>query len=122
MEGPKIFFVHSGYKEPTEEAKELAAALRDRKIRVLIEANDGYKHVDLGIPDAKLNVEVDGIQHLTDPKQIVKDLSRGYYSMTKHGYATMHIPNEMIRPYLSEIADGLAEAAKIREHKIKVHF
>jgi hypothetical protein len=34
----------------------------------------------------------------------------------------MHIPNEMIRIHLEAIADALAEASKIREHKIRVHL
>lgn len=86
-----------------------------------MELNDKFKRVDLALPKAKLNVEVDGIQHLTDPKQIVADLARGYYSH-KLGYDTMHIPNEMIRSHLEEIASGLAEASKIREQKIHIHL
>jgi very-short-patch-repair endonuclease len=80
----------------------------------------GHKHIDLAIPKAKINVEVDGIQHLTNPAQIVADLSRGYYSH-KNGFDTMHIPNEMIRLHLGEISDALAEASKIREQKLYVH-
>jgi len=62
---------------------------------------------------------VDGIQHLTDPKQILADLGRGYYSH-KNGYDTLHIQNEMLRKHLDEIADALAEASKVRERKIHV--
>ena len=115
--------IHHGFKEPTEEAKSLRQALEKRCVKVLSEvAADGYKHIDLAIPKAKINVEIDGIQHLTDPKQIVADLARGYYSH-KLGYDTMHIPNEMIRTHLEEIAEGLAEASKIREkRKIYIHL
>ena len=84
-----------------------------------VELHDGFKTVDLAIPRAKINVEVDGIQHLTDPKQILADLGRGYYSH-KNGYDTMHIPNEMVRTHLDEIAEALAEASKMRERKIHV--
>ena len=86
-----------------------------------MELNDGYKHIDLALPDAKLNVEVDCVHHLTNPKQIVANLSRGYYS-NKLGYSTMHIPNEMIRLHLKEIASALAEASKILEQKIQIHL
>jgi len=61
------------------------------------------------------------VPNLTNPHQIVTDLSRGYYS-NKLGYSTMHIPNEMIRRHLAEIADALAEASRMLEQKIKVHL
>lgn len=106
---------------PTKEAAALKGALEKHGLRVYQELDDGHKTIDLAIPRAKLNVEVDGIQHLTDPKQIVADLSRGYYSH-KNGYDTMHIPNEMVRLHLDTISKALSEAAKIRERKIFVHL
>ena len=106
---------------PTKEALDLKKALEDRGVRVYKELDDGHKHIDLAIPKAKLNLEIDGIQHLTNPNQIVVDLNRGYYSH-KNGYNTMYIPNEMIRSHLKEISDALAEASKIRERKICVHL
>ncbi len=106
---------------PTKEAYNLKDALERLGIRVYLELDDGHKHIDLAIPRAKLNVEVDGIQHLTNPHQIVADLNRGYYSH-KNGFNTMHISNEMIHSHLKEISDALAEASKIRERKIYVHL
>ena len=106
---------------PTPEANSLKEALQKLDVKVYVELNDGYKHIDLAIPRAKINVEVDGIQHLTNPHQILADLNRGYYS-NKKGYNTMHIPNEMIRLHLKEISEGLAEASKMREQKIRVHL
>ena len=105
---------------PTKEALALKDALELHGVRVYKELHDGHKTIDLAIPKAKLNVEVDGIQHLTNPEQIVADLSRGYYSH-KNGYDTMHIPNEMIRLHLNEISEALAEASRIRERRIRVH-
>ncbi len=110
----------NNYTIPTKEACDLKEALEEKGVLVYIELDDGHKHVDLAIPRAKLNVEVDGIKHLTDPHQIVADLGRGYYSH-KIGYSTMHIPNEMIHRHLKEISEALAEASKIREQKIYVH-
>lgn len=107
------------YRIPTEEANALKKALEERGVKVYVELHDGFKTIDLALPRAKINVEVDGIQHLTDSKQIVADLGRGYYSH-KNGYDTMHIQNEMVRKHLTEIADALAEASKIREGKIHV--
>jgi very-short-patch-repair endonuclease len=109
------------FRSPSKEASDLKAALESRDVRVLVEVHDGHKHIDLTIPKAKLNVEIDGIQHLIDPNQIVADLSRGYYSH-KNGYDTMHIPNEMVRLHKDEIANALAEASKIRERKIYLHM
>lgn len=108
------------YTVPTKEAHALKEALEKLGVKVYKELDDGYKTIDLALPRAKINIEVDGIQHLTDPKQIVADLSRGYYSH-RDGYDTMHIPNEMIRLHLEEIAKALAEASRIREKKIFVH-
>jgi very-short-patch-repair endonuclease len=109
------------HRIPTKEAVALKDALKIRGIRVYIEVSDGYKHIDLAIPRAKLNIEVDGIQHLTNPYQILADLNRGYYS-NKRGFNTLHIPNEMIHSHLEKIAEALAEAAKIRENKIYIHL
>jgi very-short-patch-repair endonuclease len=109
------------YRVPTKEAADLKEALEKQGVRVLVELHDGFKHVDLTIPKAKLNIEVDGIQHLTNPQQILADLNRGYYSH-QNGFNTMHIPNEMIRLHLKEISEALAEASKIRERKIHVHL
>lgn len=105
---------------PTDEANALKKALEKLGVKVLKELHDGYKHIDLAIPKAKINIEVDGIQHLTNPEQIVADLSRGYYSH-KNGFSTMHIPNEMIHNHLKEISEALAEASKIREQKMQIH-
>jgi very-short-patch-repair endonuclease len=105
----------------TPEASLLKKALEDRGVKVYIELNDGFKTIDLALPRAKINIEVDGIQHLTNPTQILADLNRGYYSH-KNGFNTMHIQNEMIRSHLDEIADALAEASKIREKKIHVYL
>jgi len=109
------------YKQPTKEAAALKEALENKGALVYLELDDGHKHIDLAIPRAKLNIEIDGIQHLTDPYQILADLGRGYYSH-KNGYNTMHIPNEMIHKHLQEIADALAEASKIREKQIYIHL
>ncbi len=108
-------------KISTQEALALKRALEQLGVRVLKEVDDGHKSIDLAIPSAKINIEVDGIHHLTNPYQIVADLGRGYYSHKK-GYNTMHIPNEMIRLHLKDIAEGLAEASKIKEQQIHIHI
>ncbi len=69
---------------------------------------DGYKHVDLFLPEAKINVEVDGDQHLINAEQIIRDFSREYYS-ERAGYHTLHIPNAEALSYCEKIADALKE-------------
>jgi len=108
-------------KTPTREALSLKEALEKQGVVVYKELDDGYKHIDLALPKAKINIEVDGIQHLTNPSQILTDLKRGYYSH-KNGYDTMHIPNEMIRLHLKQISEALAEASKMKERQIHIHL
>ena len=109
------------YPTPTEEARALKESLERLGIKVYLELDDGHKHIDIAIPKARLNVEVDGMQHLINPHQIVADLNRGYYSH-KNGFNTMHIPNEMIHSHLDEISEALAGASKIREQKLNIHL
>jgi len=97
----------------THTAVLLKEALERRGLRVLSEVNDGHKRIDLGIPDAHINIEVDGIQHLTNPRQILSDLKREHYSDLL-GYDTIHVPNELVYEDLERIAEAIAEAARTR--------
>ena len=106
------------FRKPTREALLLRDALQKRGLRVLTEVDDGHKHIDLGIPDAHMNIEVDGRQHLTSARQILSDLSRSHYS-DDLGYDTIHIHNEEIRTSLEPIANAIVEAANIRSENIK---
>lgn len=82
--------------QPTSQALKLKSELEKRGVRVLVEVNDsGHKHIDLAIPDARINIEVDGRQHYENPFQIMSDLKRSHYSDEK-GYDTIHIPNIFI--------------------------
>jgi len=104
------------FKAPTPEAFALKKALEDRGLRVLAEVDDGHKHIDLCIPNARINIEVDGRQHFEDPHQIISDLARSHYSDAL-GYDTIHIPNTFIHNDLERIANALAEASAIRQLK-----
>lgn len=103
---------------PSSEALLLYKALEKLGLRVLKEVSDGHKHVDLAIPSALINIEVDGEQHLTDPYQILSDLSRAHFS-DDLGYETIHVPNVLIHKNLGGIASAIAEAAKIREEQMR---
>jgi len=107
-------------KYQTPQAIELKNALEARGVEVYEEFHDGFKTIDLRLPEAKIDVEVDGVHHLTDAKQILSDLDRGKYSH-RDGYDTMHIPNKMIHAHLEEIADALAQASKTRKQKLHIY-
>ena len=95
----------------TPETKKLCFALREQGVTALIDFWDKHKHIDIAIPEAKLNIEVDGIQHNTSPKQALADLKRTYYSFKK-GYFTLRIPNSLIREYFKDCVDLVMEIVK----------
>lgn len=104
------------FRKPTPEALLLKSVLQKRGLRVLSEVYDGHKHIDLALPEAHINIEVDGLQHLTDARQILSDLARSHYS-DYGGYDTIHIHNTEIREHLESIANAIAEAAYARIDK-----
>jgi len=87
---------------------ELVEALRKRGIRVETEFDDGFKSIDIFLPDVNIAIEVDGSQHVTNPKQIISDFSREHYSDQKNVH-TMHIDNKVVGKIFEEIADALAK-------------
>ena len=60
----------------TPEAKELFDKLVSEGIFAELEYWDGHKHVDIHIPSAKPYIEVDGIQHFTNPSQNASDFPK----------------------------------------------
>lgn len=97
----------------TRQAKKLYCALKKRWVNCELEAYDGYKHVDISIPQAKLNIEIDGKHHFTNPERLYSDLKRDYWS-TKNGFDTIHIPNAMIDEEIEKIADSITEVTRRR--------
>ncbi len=95
----------------TPQAQALHDALIARGIKCELEKWDGHKHIDLAIPWAKMNIEIDGIQHYTDPNQITSDYQRTYYSVKK-GFKTLRYPNFVIEKYLDTVADTIAKLAR----------
>lgn len=82
--------------QPTPESRELNRLLKNYGWNTELEKWDGYKHIDIAITEAKVNIEVDGVQHNLSPEQALKDLERTYYSFKK-GYITLRIPNVLMR-------------------------
>ena len=96
---------------PTKQALMLIDALKKREVHVEAEHSDGHKHVDIYIPDARIYIEVDGLQHYTEPAQIIADIKRTHYSDADK-FATIHITNQLIETHVEEIADAIARVVK----------
>ena len=92
----------------TQETIRLYFALRQRGVPASLEHFDGYKHIDIAIPDAKVNIEVDGGHHNYNTNQALSDLKRTYFSFLK-GFYTIRIPNSLVYSdnVLEETADYL---------------
>lgn len=95
----------------TPHALKISDALRKEGIPTYLEKWDGYKHIDVAIPKYKLNIEVDGPQHNTKPKQALADLKRTFYSYKK-GYFTLRIPNSLVDKHFDECIDLIVEMVK----------
>ncbi|MDR0823470.1 MAG: DUF559 domain-containing protein [Prevotella sp.] len=106
----------------TDKAINLYFELKNRGIKAELEKFDGYKHIDIAIVSARLNIEIDGKQHNTQTEQALSDLKRTYYSFMK-GYYTIRIPNsiaynkELIKEtadYIEEMVNHSKTTAKLR--------
>lgn len=95
----------------TKQTLKLAKALENRGIKVKCAHWDGHKHIDICIPEARIYIEVDGLHHYTDPKQIIADLNRDHYSDDAE-FFTKHISNQLIETHSEEIADAIAQIVK----------
>jgi very-short-patch-repair endonuclease len=109
------FLGHDCPREPrASQHQELA--LNQRDIHIELEFGDGNKRVDISIPSARLNIELDGKYHLTDPEHLFRDLERDSYSHSD-GTDTTRVPNFYVDKRLDEVADSIAEVAKRRSKK-----
>jgi very-short-patch-repair endonuclease len=104
---------------PTDYAKKLKDYLQKFGARVSEEVWDGHKHVDLSIDTGKLDIEVDGLQHLTDPDQILTDFERSKYSR-EDGYETIRVHNIDLEHDVEDIAKAIADVATKREDDLIV--
>lgn len=78
--------------KPTKAVLLLRDCLEEKGIEVILEHDDGHKHVDIFIPKAKLYIEVDGLQHYLRPSQIIADMERDFHSY-QEGFKTFRIPS-----------------------------
>ena len=100
----------------TKYSRLLYGALAQRGIKSITEYTDGLKTIDIAILPARLYIEVDGVQHLNNPEQIITDFKRDYYSESE-GFYTLHIHNDDIKNHLNSIADAIAEIVREKASK-----
>ena len=103
----------------TPQVTKLYNALIERGIKCEMEVFDGHKHIDISIPWAMIDIEVDGLQHYIDPEQIKSDFKRNYWSIQRDDYDTFHIPNTIIDSHLEKVADAIAVVARDHYKSIK---
>ena len=96
----------------SSQAVNLYNALIERNIKCELEHFDGYKHIDITIPWAKIDIEVDGLHHYTKPEQILSDFKRSFWSLNRDDYDTFHVPNVIVDKYLNSVADAIASVAR----------
>lgn len=104
----------------TKQVKSLYSAMIQANIQATPEYWDGHKHIDIAVLPAKLYIEVDGMQHLTDPKQILADFDREHFSDTE-GYRTIHISNIVIDEHLNEVVKAISRVIELRVQELLVY-
>ena len=102
----------------TPQAIRLSKALNDLRVEHELEHYDGYKHVDIAIPSARLYLELDGTQHAFNPKQMIADDDRDKYSQ-KSGWTTKRIPNAWIDKDADRLASSIAILVRKKENERK---
>jgi very-short-patch-repair endonuclease len=102
---------------PTRQASKLAEVLSGKGYHAELEKWDGYKHIDIAIVQAKVNIEVDGSQHNYKANVALRDLERTYYSLEK-GFITLRIPNSLIKWKFTQTVDYIEKILKIRMNKL----
>lgn len=110
------------YSTATDYAINLYFSLKDRGVPATLEKSDGFKTIDIAVPDAKVNIEVDGLHHSYDGRQALRDLERTLYSFKK-GYSTLRIPNVLAEYNLDLVASLITEfLVESRKQKKRRYF
>ena len=109
-------FYPSRGSKVTPQALRLSKALHDLRVEYELEHYDGYKHVDIAIPSARLYLELDGTQHAFNPKQMIADDERDKHSQ-KSGWTTKRIPNVWIDKDANRLASSIAILVRKRENE-----
>lgn len=97
----------------TPEARKLYGELIKLGYNAELEKWDGYKHIDIAVVRAKINIEIDGSHHNHRASTALKDLQRTFYSLEK-GYVTVRISNSLIKYKFVETVGYLDKILKVR--------
>jgi very-short-patch-repair endonuclease len=103
-------------KKSTAHAQRLTDALIAEGVPAKCECSDGHKHVDICITRARLYIEVDGLSHLTQARQIETDFKRDNFSQ-KDGFETIRIANSEIDQDLKKIVKAISKVVEHRTQK-----
>ena len=100
--------------QPTDQENKLYDALLAKGIKAIQHYYDGHKTVDIAILQAKLFIEVDGLQHFTDPEQIKSDFKRYHYS-DGDDFSTFYITNQLVETHLDDVVNALVKVIEERK-------
>jgi len=100
-------------KYVSKQAQMLYDALCKRGLKVELEYSDGHKTVDLAILEPRIYIEVDGIQHFTNPEQILRDFKRYHFS-DGDDFNTFYVTNQIIDNHLDQVADALVKVVETK--------
>ncbi|MGN6647371.1 MAG: DUF559 domain-containing protein [Cytophaga sp.] len=115
------FVIYLILQQQQKKAIELYFALKRRGVPAEMEKNDGFKTIDIAVPDARVNIEVDGAHHNFNSNQAFSDLNRTLYSFKK-GFFTLRIPNSLVRYHLEETADKITEFLIVSKSRQKRNY
>lgn len=112
-------------KKPSERSIKLCSALK-RKLNnngiecILEHPTDGHKHVDIRLIEAKIDIEINGDEHYTNPKRLASDVKRRFWS-SKEGYVTIQIPNHIIDidQKFNEVVEALSQVSMRRKYLLE---
>ena len=103
----------AGERPASNQAKMLYDALCKKGITAQLEYSDGHKTVDIAILNPRIYIEVDGIQHFTNPEQIMRDFKRYHFS-DGDDFSTFYVTNQIIDHYLDEVVNALVKVVEMK--------
>jgi very-short-patch-repair endonuclease len=103
-------------KPASNQAKMLYDALCKKGVNAQLEYSDGHKTVDIAILNPRIYIEVDGIQHFTNPEQIMRDFKRYHFS-DGDDFSTFYVTNQIIDHYLDEVVNALVKVVEMKSEK-----
>jgi len=116
--GIALCLKHQKQYKATPQEKKLYRHLQKLGVDCELQKWDGYKTIDIVIKEAKLNIEVDGSQHILNPKQLDADIKRTEYSQKK-GWHTLRYRNREIDRNPSKVANAIAVVASKRKKELE---